>query len=132
MDKEFDVDRLPPRRNRPLAWLGAVSGVALVLLALGSPPSKPIGEPESQAISIPDHAGRPDPFTTAGIAPLTPVQAGKFTDMQERDSPLPRDDRVLLMTLLFACFSVMAACGFALWNRGWQETAKCTRPKSTP
>ncbi|WP_156323026.1 hypothetical protein [Rhizobium sp. AAP116] len=121
MDYELEACTPPSRRSRSLAWLAAASGLALALFMFGSPgaaspPSqdKVIVAPSASTISA-------DRLTTGSIVPAAPVRLVDVPTSAVEHLPLPQKERHVLIVLLFACFTVMAAGGFALWKRGWQE-----------
>ncbi|SIQ35042.1 hypothetical protein SAMN05880561_102867 [Rhizobium sp. RU33A] len=121
MDYELEACTPPSRRSRSLAWLAAASGLALALFMFGSPgaaspPSqdKIIVAPQTSTISA-------DRLTTGSIVPASPVRLVDVPASAMKHLPLPQKERHVLIVLLFACFSVMAAGGFALWRRGWRE-----------
>lgn len=121
MDYELEACTPPSRRSRSLAWLAAASGLALALFMFASPgaASPPSGDklivaPQTSTISA-------DRLTTGSIVPASPVRLVDVPASAMKHLPLPQKERHVLIVLLFACFTVMAAGGFALWRRGWRE-----------
>lgn len=128
MDFELETFRRPSRRSRPLAWLAAISGVALVTLALASTPATLKPGSKSFAASIESSHTRPDATTTSSIAAsTTPLHVSASMIDRNHRTPLPQSERHLLILLIFACFTVMAIGGFALWKRGWQDLVQRAR-----
>lgn len=128
MDFELETFRRPSRRSRPLAWLAAISGVALVTLALASTPATVEPGSMSFAASTEISHPRPDAITTSSIAAsTTPLHVSAAMVDRNHQTPLPQSERHLLILLIFACFTVMAIGGFALWKRGWQDLIQPAR-----
>ncbi len=129
MDFELETIRPSSRRSRPLAWFAATSGVALVLLALASPhlprTSATIDVAARTTLASPDT----DAITTASIAaPFTPVRTAELGADHRQMTSIPASERHIVILLIFACFSVMAAGGLALWRRNWQEVVHRQSP----
>lgn len=129
MDYDLDARTPPSRRSRPLAWLAAVSGLALALFMFGSPgaaspPSAGSGITASdRSVSAP----HPDRVMTGSIVSASPVRLINVPAGTGKNLPLPQSERHLLIVLLFACFAVMTAGGFALWRRGWRDIVRGAR-----
>ncbi len=121
MDFELEAVTPPSRPSRSLAWLGAASGLALALFLFGSPgtASSPEQTPSAAHLSVPSSAQ--DAITTASILPAPGVRGVVSTADSGQPITLPESERHLLIILLSLCFMVMAAGGFALLKRGWQE-----------
>ncbi len=127
MDYEFEACTPPSRQSRSLAWLAAASGLALALFMFGTPgaatPPEPVPVTDTRAAPGP-HADR---LTTGSIVSAAPVRLVHVPASHPDNLPLPQGERHLLIVLLFACFAVMAAGGFALWKRGWRDMLQATR-----
>jgi len=127
---DYDFDDFPPpsRRNRSLAWMGAVSGLALALFMFGSPGAASSSAPHIVAASTVTPMAQADQLTTSSIVPASPARIVDVTTTQVQNFPLPQSERHLLIVLLFVCFTVMAIGGLALWRRNWQEVVQRARP----
>lgn len=125
MDFELQAIRPSSRRSRPLAWLAATSGIALVLLALTSTHVTSAANDKAPVVTAQVSTAVSDGITTSSISPsISPMrQAAANVDRHEA-TPIPQSERHILILLIFACFTVMAAGGFALWRRGWQEVLR--------
>lgn len=121
MDFDLEAVTPPSRPSRSLAWLGAASGLALALFLFGSPgtASSPDQTPTAVHLSLPSSVQ--DAITTASILPAPVVRGDLSTANSGQPITLPESERHLLMILLSVCFMVMAAGGFALLKRGWQD-----------
>lgn len=127
---DYDLEALHPssHRSRMLSWLAASSGVALILIALGSGearsasggetvPSTSTVSSTSSAVTAPS-----DALTTSSITPtLAPIRAAAADRSLAQHANLPASERHVLILLLFGCFAVMATGAYSLWRRGWQS-----------
>ncbi|NBB50693.1 hypothetical protein GVN24_20660 [Rhizobium sp. CRIBSB] len=128
---DYDLEAFPPssRRSRTLSWLAATSGVALVLIALGSTQARSASGSEQVSTNTPAIAADQDPLTTSSIMPaLTPVEVAASVRLPAHQSTLPPSERHVLILLLFACFTVMTAGVLSLWKRGWREITRQQEP----
>lgn len=128
---DYDLEAFPPssRRSRTLSWLAATSGVALVLIALGSTQARSASGSEQVSTNTPAIAADQDPLTTSSIMPaLTPVEVAASVRFPAHQSTLPPSERHVLILLLFACFTVMTAGVLSLWKRGWREITRQQEP----
>ncbi len=128
---DYDLEAFPPssRRSRTLSWLAATSGIALVLIALGSTQARSASGSEQVSANTPAIVADQDPLTTSSIMPaLIPVEGTAFARLPAHQSTLPPSERHVLILLLFACFTVMAAGGLSLWKRGWHEITRQQQP----
>jgi hypothetical protein len=121
MDFDLEAVTPPSRPSRSLAWLGAASGLALALFLFGSPgtASSPEQTPTAAHLIVP--TSTQDAITTASILPAPVVRGDLSTANSGQTLTLPESERHLLIILLSLCFMVMAAGGFALLKRGWQD-----------
>ena len=129
MDYDLDARTPPSRQSRPLAWLAAVSGLALALFMFGSPgAASPPGASNGMLATERTASGlQPDRVMTGSIVSTAPVRLVNMPIVSGQKVPLPQSERHLLIGLLFACFAVMAASGFALWRRGWRDLVQRAR-----
>ncbi|MDQ0423462.1 hypothetical protein J2045_004514 [Peteryoungia aggregata LMG 23059] len=122
MDYELDDFSPSSRRSRSIAWLALLSGVALIMIAVGSPQATPasgIGPTSLRASPLPPQA---DPAFTSSIIPsAVALEAPSPTAAIKHEATLPLRERHILIVLLLVCFTAMAAGGAALWKRGWRE-----------
>jgi hypothetical protein len=129
MDFELEATRPSSRRSRPLAWLAAISGLLLVLIALGSAQATAGMQSPSAASSSVSHAGA-DPITTSGIVPsLTPLRTEAAGIDRHQATTLPESERHILILLILVCFAVMAVGVQALLKREWRNVIQ--RQKAT-
>jgi hypothetical protein len=122
MDFELEATRPSSHRSFVVSWLAATSGVALVLIALGTGEARSAPGIEAASSSSPAITVTQDPLTTSSITPaLAPIKASAVERAPSRHSNLPPSERHVLILLLLACFALMATGAYSMWRRSWNS-----------